>query len=109
LNKYEKENIVEKLSRWMRANVFVPDAKIGWIKYIVKEGMKVIEKEKPDLIFSSSPPHSLQIGAMKLAKKSELKWVADFRDPWSSAFWQKDIKRMSFASAKDKKYERKFC
>lgn len=105
LNKNEKESTAEKLSRWMRANVFVPDAKIGWVKYIVKEGMKVIKKEQPDLIFSSSPPHSLQIGAMKLADKSGLKWVADFRDPWSSAFWQKDINRMKFASNKDKKYE----
>lgn len=106
LNRKEKESTVEKLSRWMRANVFVPDAKIGWRKYILKEGLKVIEKENPDIIFSSSPPHSLQLGAMKLAKKSGLKWVADFRDPWSDAFWQKDIKRMQFARAKDKKYER---
>lgn len=105
LNKSEKESIVEKFSRWMRANVFVPDAKIGWVKYIVKEGMQIIEKENPDLIFSSSPPHSLQIGAMKLAKKSGLKWVADFRDPWSNAFWQKDINRLGFASVKDNKYE----
>ncbi len=106
LNKNEKESFAEKLSRWLRANMFVPDAKVGWINYIVKEGLKVVEKEQPDIIFSSSPPHSLQVGAMKLAEKSGLKWVADFRDPWSSAFWQKDMNRMRFAARKDKKFEK---
>lgn len=106
LNKDEKESITEKLSKWIRANIFIPDAKMGWKKYIIKEGLKIIKEEKPDLIFSSSPPHSLQIGAMELAKKSGLKWAADFRDPWTTAFWQKDISRIKYADRKDKRFER---
>jgi glycosyltransferase involved in cell wall biosynthesis len=105
LSKNPNESFIERLSKWMRANVFVPDAKIGWVKYIVKEGQKIIEKEKPDLIFSSSPPHSLQLGAMKLSENTGLKWVADFRDPWSDAFWQKDINRINKAKEKDANFE----
>ncbi len=105
LSKNPNESIIERMSKWMRANVFVPDAKVGWIKHIVKEGLKIVEKEKPNLIFSSSPPHSMQIGAMKLAGKTGLKWVADFRDPWSDAFWQQDIKRINSAIKKDADYE----
>ncbi len=106
LNKNEKDTFKIKASKWIRANFFVPDAKTGWIKYIHKEGLKVIQEELPDLIFSSSPPHSLQIGAYKLAKETGLKWVCDFRDPWSSAFWQADLKRTAFANSKDKKLEK---
>lgn len=105
LNKGENENFTEKVSKWLRANIFVPDAKIGWINGIVRDGLRIVENEKPDLIFSSSPPHSLQIGAMRLAKKTGLKWIADFRDPWSNAFWQKDINRMSIAAKRDLKFE----
>lgn len=105
LNKSESDSIFDKAVKWMRANVFVPDAKTGWINYIIKEGQRIIEKEKPDLIFSSSPPHSLQIGAMKLAQKTKLRWAADFRDPWCDAFWQKDIPRTKYAKTKDQKYE----
>lgn len=83
--------IKEKIARWVRANLFVPDARIGWVPYIVKEGMKIIQHEKPDVIFSTSPPHSLQLGAKRLAKKSNLKWIADFRDPWSEAYWESEI------------------
>ncbi|MBU0559464.1 MAG: glycosyltransferase family 4 protein [Bacteroidetes bacterium] len=106
LNSSQHEKLSEKLSKKLRANLFVPDAKIGWIKHIVKEGEKIIAREKPDLIFSSSPPHSLQIGAMKLAQKTGLKWMADFRDPWSTAFWQNDIRRMKLAKNRDSKYEK---
>lgn len=106
LSKSENESFVQKLSKWLRANVFIPDARVGWIPSIVKEGKKIIDIEKPDIIFSSSPPHSLQIGAMKLAKRSGLKWVADFRDPWRNAFWQSDINRSNFSDEKDKRLER---
>ena len=93
LNKVKGENISQKLMRWIRANIFLPDARIGWIPFIVKEGCKIVQEEKPDIIFSSSPPHSLQLGARKLAKKTGVKWVADFRDPWTDGFWQKDLKK----------------
>ena len=106
LNKSKNEKLIDKAIRWIRANVFVPDAKIGWIKHMVNEGSKIINIEKPDLIFSSSPPHSLQIGAMKLAAKTNLPWVADFRDPWTDAFWQKDIRRIPFSIYRDKNYEK---
>lgn len=106
LNKSEKESITEKLSKWIRANLFIPDAKIGWARNIVTEGLEVIKAEKPDLIFSSSPPHSLQIGAMRLAKKTGLPWIADFRDPWTDAFWQKDIKRNFISALVDERFEK---
>lgn len=105
LNKTKDESLIEKFSKWLRANVFIPDAKIGWAHYIVNEGMKIVEREKPDLIFSSSPPHSLQIGAMRLAKKSKIKWIADFRDPWIDAFWQKDVPRLKTAVKSDAELE----
>lgn len=105
LSKSDKDSFIQKFSKWIRANLFVPDARIGWISTIVREGLKIVEIEKPDLIFSSSPPHSLQIGAMKLAKKSGLKWVADLRDPWTDGFWQKELPKIKYALNKDHKLE----
>lgn len=77
----------EKLGRMVRSYCFIPDARKGWKPFAVKAGLEIIEKEKIDIIFSSSPPHSLQLIAKSLAKKTKLPWVADFRDPWSTAFW----------------------
>lgn len=105
LNKSENESIIQKFAKWIRANLFIPDARKGWIPSIVKKGLEIVEQEKPDLIFSSSPPHSLQVGAMKLAMRTNLKWVADFRDPWTDGFWLKDLPRTKYASKKDLDFE----
>ena len=52
---------VERLAKWIRLNLFIPDARIGWYAYAVKAAKKIIEQEHIDLIYSSSPPHSLQL------------------------------------------------
>ena len=65
-----KTSFSENLSQWIRANFFIPDARKGWKRFMVKEGLRIIKDEKPDIIFSTSPPHSLQLGAKQLAKKA---------------------------------------
>ncbi|MGD9488335.1 MAG: glycosyltransferase [Calditrichaceae bacterium] len=106
LNKKHDENIKERISRWIRSNVFIPDAKIGWIPFAVRTGMKIIENENIDVILSSSPPHSVQLIARRLAKKSGLRWIADYRDPWVDAFWQSDLTRTNYARNRDLKMEK---
>ena len=97
----------KKFASWIRLNLFVPDAKIGWKRFAIKEGMKIINKEKPDLIFSSSPPPTVHLIASELSKQSKLKWVADFRDPWTDIHYYEDQPRLALVKAKDKGYEKK--
>jgi glycosyltransferase involved in cell wall biosynthesis len=104
--KRPNEKLSEKISRLIRANLFIPDARVGWIPSLVKQGMKIIREEKPDIIFSTSPPHSLQLGAKKLAKKSKLPWIADFRDPWIEAYWESDIERFKLIQQLNRKFEK---
>jgi len=96
----------KKLSNWVRLNLFIPDAKIGWIPYAVAQGKKIINEEKPDIIFSSSPPPTVHLIAKKLAKWSGLKWVADFRDPWTDIYHYDGVKRSAYALNKDLRLEK---
>ncbi len=105
LSKKERESITERLARWIRGNVFLPDARVGWIPYAVKTGKKVIREEKIDLIFATSPPHTVQLIAKKLAQTSGLPWVADFRDPWTEAFWAEEIPQTRLAKRFDQHLE----
>ncbi len=95
-----------KLAHWIRLNLFIPDAKIGWIPFAVKEGKRIIKKEKPDLIFSSSPPPTVHLIAKKLAKSSKIKWVADFRDPWTEIHYYENQERNKISQKLDSKYEK---
>ncbi len=102
----KKISLSERLSYWVRANFFIPDARKGWKKFMVKEGLKIIKNEKPDIIFSTSPPHSLQLGAKQLAKKSGIPWVADLRDPWTEAYWETQMPKTAGSKKKNLKYEK---
>ncbi len=93
LNPEKTDRLPDRIAKWVRAKIFIPDARIGWLPNAVKAGRKIIERENIDLIFSSSPPHTVQLIAKKLAKKSGKPWVADFRDPWSEAFWSAELQR----------------
>ncbi len=79
-------NWKKKIANWIRLNFFIPDAKVGWIPFAVKQGKEIMKEYRPDIIFSSSPPQTVNLIAKKLAKWSGLKWVADFRDPWTDVY-----------------------
>lgn len=79
----KKLSFKQKLVSFIRSNFFIPDARIGWRKYALKEGMKIIEDEKINLIYSSSPPYTCSLIARDLKRRTGIKWVAGFRDPWT--------------------------
>nr|WP_319271839.1 glycosyltransferase [uncultured Draconibacterium sp.] len=96
----------KKLANWVRLNLFVPDAKIGWLPYAVSEGKRIIKKENPDIIFSSSPPPTVHLIAKKLAKWSKIKWVADFRDPWTKIHYLQNQKFNAVSKRRNERLER---
>lgn len=61
----------------------VPDSKILWRPHAIRAASRLLEEEKFDAIFTTSPPHSVHLIGQALAKKHGLRWVADFRDEWS--------------------------
>ncbi|HTL06314.1 MAG TPA: hypothetical protein VL241_11240 [Gemmatimonadales bacterium] len=38
-----------------------------------------------DLLYSTAPPFSLHLSALRLRRRSAVPWVAEFRDPWTHA------------------------
>ena len=87
----------QRVFKWIRANLFIPDARIGWYSFAIRKAKKIITEEGIDLILSSSPPATVQVIATKLKKNTGIKWIADLRDPWVDAFWESQIKRISFS------------
>jgi len=105
-----KSGFSDKAAEFIRATFFIPDARIGWKKHAVREGKKIIDSQKPDLIFSSSPPYTCALIAMELKKYAEkslgrkIPWVSDFRDAWTDYLTTPN--RWFLPKKIDKKYER---
>jgi glycosyltransferase involved in cell wall biosynthesis len=106
LSENKKTSFTEKISVWIRGNFFIPDARKYWIKPSVKYLKDYLEKNPVDVIISSGPPHTMHLIGLGLKKHfPNIKWVADFRDPWTNIDFYEELMLSSSSDAKHKKLE----
>ena len=101
----KKQSLLEKTLLWVRGNLFIPDARFLWVKPSVKYLKKYIQENNIDTIVTSGPPHSLHLIGLQLKKELTIKWLADFRDPWTTIGYHKALKLSSYAEKKHKALE----
>jgi glycosyltransferase involved in cell wall biosynthesis len=96
-----QQNAFQRLMLFIRGNLFIPDARMLWIRPSVKRLSKVIQKNDYDAIITTGPPHSLhRIGYHLKQKFSHIKWIADFRDPWTNIGYHHQLKLTDSSKAK---------
>ncbi|MBA3682315.1 MAG: glycosyl transferase family 1 [Bacteroidetes bacterium] len=106
LSENKKGGVTEKISVWIRGNFFIPDARKFWIKPSINYLNDYIQKNKVDLVISSGPPHSMHLIALGLKQNNtNLKWIADFRDPWTNIDFYQKLMLSSWADKKHHKQE----
>lgn len=103
----EELSFSQRAMHWIRANLFVPDARAGWYRRAVGEARRIIEREGIDLIFVSSPPHSLQLIGRKLRRIAHIPLISDLRDPWTDIHYYQDLKRLRLTEDLDRWLERR--
>jgi glycosyltransferase involved in cell wall biosynthesis len=81
-------NLLTMISRFIRGNFFIPDPRRGWNRYAFKMASRLIREEGISYIVTTSPPHSTQLIGRRLKRNfPHIKWIADFRDPWTDIFY----------------------
>tara|TARA_B110000977_G_C11063415_1_gene486846 strand:+ start:1191 stop:2474 length:1284 start_codon:yes stop_codon:yes gene_type:complete len=103
----KNQSALEKLLLWIRGNFFIPDARIGWVKPAVIFLKEYLAKNDMDIVISSGPPHSLHLIGMALKEELGIKWVADFRDPWTTIHYHQSLRLNKRAQKKHLKLESK--
>ena len=78
-----KKGWKQKWASWVRGNLFVPDPRMFWVRPAVKFLENWLPDSGVEMIVTTGPPHSMHLIGLKLKKKLKIKWLADFRDPWS--------------------------
>lgn len=96
----KKQSTIEKMLLWIRGNLFIPDARILWVKPSVRYLEKYIKKNEIDTIITSGPPHSMHLIGLELKDKLDIKWIADFRDPWTTIGYHKNLKLSNYSENK---------
>lgn len=104
----KSQNWKSKLSIWIRGNFFIPDARVFWVKPSVAYLKKYLRENKINVLVTTGPPHSLHLIGLGLKKEFlDLKWVADFRDPWTEISYYQHLKLTSWADKKHRNLEKK--
>ncbi len=103
----KKQSFFEKFLLLIRGNFFIPDARIFWVKPSVEFLERYLVENNIETIVTSGPPHSLHLIGMKLSSKLDVKWIADFRDPWTTIGYHKKLKLNAFAKSRHKRLEHK--
>lgn len=102
----EKQSLLQKSMLFIRGNFFIPDARKYWVKPAVKFLKEYLQAENIDTVITTGPPHSLHLIGLGLKKELQLKWIADFRDPWTSIGYHQKLKLTKSSQQKHKKLEK---
>lgn len=87
------DSFKNRIAQWIRMNLFVPDARLGWYRNAVKGASEYLENEAVDIIVSNGPPHTSHLIGKKLSKKFGIPLVTVFIDPWVDISYYKGHKR----------------
>ena len=96
----------EDLALWVRSNFFVPDARVWWVRPSINYLKKYLGEHPVDAIVTTGPPHSMHLIGRELKRALGVKWIADFRDPWTGIDFYQQLKLSSWADGRHRRMER---
>jgi glycosyltransferase involved in cell wall biosynthesis len=71
-----------------------PDSGFGWLPFAFVAALRAARRERPDAIYSSSPPQSGHLAALAVHHLTRIPWAADFRDEWAADAFRADQPRL---------------
>ena len=102
----ENKSLSHRLSIWIRMNIFVPDARIGWYLSAIKKGKEILTEGEFSAIVTIGPPHSTHLIGMKLSKEISIPHIPVLIDPWVDIIYYRNFKRTSPTLALDNHLEK---
>lgn len=103
----EEPGAFERLARFVRANLFIPDARRGWVPFARKAVRDCLETGSFDAVVTSGPPHSTHFVGQWAQKTFGIPWLADFRDPWTEVSYYDQLPFLPWSRWLDRRYERR--
>ena len=101
-----RKSFKQKLAVWVRGNLFVPDPRAGWVAPSVRFLKKYLEEHPVDVVVTTGPPQSMHLIGRNLKRTTGIRWIADFRDPWTQMFYFKHMGLWPLAERRHRKLEK---
>lgn len=94
-------NLRQRIARWMRANVFLPDARVGWVPFAAARAHNLLEQGSFDAMVTTGPPHSAHLTGLLMRRIHRTPWLIDLRDPWTGIDYYEELPMTAAARAVD--------
>ncbi|GHA50517.1 glycosyl transferase family 1 [Salinimicrobium marinum] len=107
ISEEENQNLIEKAMLFIRGNFFIPDARKFWIKPSIKFLTEYLQDNEIKTIITTGPPHSMHLIGLGLKEELNIKWIADFRDPWTTIGYHEKLKLTENSQLEHKELERR--
>lgn len=104
--KKANQGLISRLLLYIRGNFFIPDARVGWVSPSVKFLENYLQTNQIETVVTTGPPHSLHLIGLNLKARFPIKWIADFRDPWTTIDYHSELKLTEASKRKHKKLEK---
>lgn len=102
----DNNSILKRFSLYIRANLFIPDARVGWVFKASKKAKSIVKDQNINIIITTGPPNSTHLIGKKLKSwNKDLSWIMDMRDPWSKIFYNESLPRTKYSRNLDLKLE----
>lgn len=102
----KNQSLTHRIALWIRLNLFIPDARVGWTFTAFKAAKNYIKKNKIDAVVSIGPPHSSHLIGLKLSKKFSIPHIPVLIDPWVDIIYYKNLKRSAITKRIDNHFEK---
>ena len=89
----------------IRELLFFPDARKFLIGPAYRFIKKYFQENNLNHLITTGPPHSMHNVGLRLKKDIKIKWISDFRDPWSNFFQNKLLNQLESTQKKHLKEE----
>ncbi|MCB0779276.1 MAG: glycosyltransferase family 4 protein, partial [Flavobacteriales bacterium] len=105
LSEEKREGWRDRMALWVRSNFFIPDARVGWVGPSVRFLKQYLREHPVDVIVTTGPPHSMHLIGLRLKRALGIRWVADFRDPWTNIDFYRQLKLSRSADRRHRRLE----
>lgn len=102
----KNKNIRHRLSLWIRMNLFVPDARMGWYFGTILSAKRKLKVGRLDAVISVGPPHTTHLIGKTLSKRFAAPFIPVLIDPWVDIVYYRGFDRNKLVLAVDNFLER---
>jgi glycosyltransferase involved in cell wall biosynthesis len=72
---------LDHIRKWT-ANSFGADPDVFWAPTLARAVLKNLDTTDRNVLVTTSPPHSIHLAGLMVARARKIPWVVDLRDPW---------------------------